>query len=481
MSDATAAPASGDGAVIATARAVRTGRASVVETVREAIDRLTGAVALNVLADERYEAALLEAAALDDERASGRDLGLLAGVPVLVKDLTDVAGLPTRQGSQLLAHVEPSPRSAPIVDRLRAAGAVVVGKSTLPEFAIEGHTANLLTGVTRNPWDPRWTPGGSSGGSAAAVAAGLVPVATATDGGGSVRIPAAFCGLVGLKPTNGVVGRWPVPDWIDLSTDGVFATTVADLALLLDVVAGPVAGDPGSWPVTALPASRVDPPAPRLFVAERTSDLGPLPDDVRHCFDASVHEFVRLLGTDPITVAPGELFGDHDPDLDWFTIAGAEHLAALGRSRIESQREQLHVSSQEFFDAAQLVSIDEYLAARRRRFDVVRTLDLLLGDDGLLVTPTVAVSGILAQGWLPGDRSGLLPPHVYSTAVQNMSGLPALTLPATPLPDGRPFGLQITAPRWRDGWLLQLAAEWELRHPWQRHPDGYDDFATAWT
>ncbi len=113
------------------------------------------------------------------------------------------------------------------------AGAVVVGKSTLPEFAIEGYTANLLTGVTRNPWNLAYSTGGSSGGSAAAIAAGLVGVATATDGGGSIRIPASLCGLVGLKPTNGVVGRWPAPDWIDYSTDGPFATSSDDSASAL--------------------------------------------------------------------------------------------------------------------------------------------------------------------------------------------------------------------------------------------------------
>ena len=107
------------------------------------------------------------------------------------------------------------------------AGAVVVGKSNLPEFATEGYTDNLIFGVTRNPWQPDYSPGGSSGGSAAALASGMVPIATATDGGGSIRIPAAFCGLVGLKPTHGIIGRWPVPDWIDMSTEGPFATSAA--------------------------------------------------------------------------------------------------------------------------------------------------------------------------------------------------------------------------------------------------------------
>src|SRR5262249_61958446 len=117
--------------------------------------------------------------------------------------------------------------------RLRAEGAVIVGKTALSEFACEGYTANLATGVTRNPWATAFSPGGSSGGSAAALVAGMVPVATATDGAGSIRVPAACCGLVGIKPTHNLVGRRPIPDWIDLSTDGPFATTVGHLRLLL--------------------------------------------------------------------------------------------------------------------------------------------------------------------------------------------------------------------------------------------------------
>jgi Asp-tRNA(Asn)/Glu-tRNA(Gln) amidotransferase A subunit family amidase len=120
----------------------------------------------------------------------------------------------------------------------------VVGKTNTPELAFEGYTDNRIFGATRNPWALDFSPGGSSGGSAAALAAGLAPIATATDGGGSIRIPAALCGLAGIKPTNGVIGRRPIPDWIDLSTDGPLAVTVADLALLLQLEAGPVDGDP---------------------------------------------------------------------------------------------------------------------------------------------------------------------------------------------------------------------------------------------
>ncbi|MHB1251882.1 MAG: amidase family protein, partial [Acidimicrobiales bacterium] len=201
------------------ARAVRERRISATTLVSASIERLERASELNVTADTFYDSALREAQRIDDE---GITHGRLLGIPTLVKDLDNLRGHPTRKGSLALRDVAAASTNGVVPGRLLREGAVVVGKSTLPEFAIEGYTANLLTGVTRNPWNLDYSPGGSSGGSAAAVAAGLVGVATATDGGGSIRIPASLCGLVGLKPTNGVIGRWPAPDWIDYSTDGPF-------------------------------------------------------------------------------------------------------------------------------------------------------------------------------------------------------------------------------------------------------------------
>src|SRR5512144_397347 len=153
-------------------------------------------------------------------------------------------GMRTTFGSLAFEDAPAATTDALVVARLRAAGAIVVGRTNLPEFATEGYSSNLLWGTTRNPWNPERTTGGSSGGSAAALAAGMAAIATATDGGGSIRIPAAYCGLAGLKPTNGVIGRDPIPDWIDLSTDGPFSPHADDLAVLLDVLRGPTSGDP---------------------------------------------------------------------------------------------------------------------------------------------------------------------------------------------------------------------------------------------
>ena len=434
--------------------------------------------ALRFLAAERFTAALDEAAAQD---RSGRT-GPFAGMPVLVKDLHDVAGMPTRAGSLLLQAAPAATSSAPSVERLVRSGAIVVGKTTLPEFAIEGYTANLLEGATANPWDTALSPGGSSGGSAAALASGSVPLATATDGGGSARIPAACCGLLGLKPTTGLIGRWPTPDWMTLSTDGVMATTATLLEAHLRVIAGPVAGDllaPSSAAVAATLATRL-PERPRLIAMARTSDLGDLPASVARAFDEAVATVEGLLATSATWRLPGSLGFEGDPDLDWFTLAAPEHLASIAALGVDDPDAPLHPASRAFFDPAHDIDLAGYLAAARRRSTTVRVIDELLGDDGLLLTPTLISEGFAPDGRLqPDDALGGLPPAVYNTALENMTGSPAISLPAGLLDSGLPFGLQVVAPRWCDGWLLELARRWETAHPWPSVAPGYSPFPGA--
>lgn len=465
----------------AVAAAVSARRTSAVAMVAEALDRIARLdPAINAVVALRAEAAYREAEAVDAAVARGAPAGPLAGVPVLVKDLEDVAGMPTTQGSRLFADGPPAVHDSLIPARLRAAGAIVIGKSNLPEFATEGFTANLLFGPTRNPWAPGCSPGGSSGGSAAAVAAGLVPIATATDGGGSIRIPAAFCGLVGLKPTHGVIGRYPPHDWIDFSTFGPFATSVVDLRLLLEVESGPAAGDP-----TARPrgwAMEPTPPPARLFAAQRTSDLGPLPPGIARSFEEAVRALAQVLSLPVTWIEPRDFFTDGDPDLDWFTLATAEHVAALGRERVVANLGRLHPATRAFMEVGLAIGVDEYLAARRRRFGYVRRLDELLGRSDLLLTPTVASEGWDANGRLtPEHEPGMLPPEVYSTAVQNMTGHPAISLPAGRSGNGVPFGLQVTAPRHADDLLLDIAGAWEAAHPWPEVAPGYEPFGRSVT
>lgn len=466
--------------VTAIAQTVASGRARAVDMVEEALRRIErDDGAINAVIGLRADEAIEEAAALDRAIGSGTPVGALAGVPVLIKDMEDVAGMRTTFGSMLFADSPPAARDGAIPAALRAAGAIIVGKTNLPEFATEGYTDNLLFGATHNPWAPGWSPGGSSGGSAAAMAAGMVPFATATDGGGSIRIPAAFCGLVGIKPTQGSIPRYPPHDWLDLSTPGPFATTVSDLRLLLAVETGiGIAGDPSAFPA----AMDVGMPArpTRLLAAHRTSDLGPLPSSVVSMFDPAVTAMSEVLGLDVTWLEPGQFFEEGDPDLDWFILATAEHVAALGRDRVSDGLDRMHPAARSFLGAGLAVGIDDYLAARRRRFHHVRRLDDLLGHSGLLLTPTVASDGWSADGRLTPDGAPTqLPPEVYSTAVQNVTGHPAISLPAGLSGIGVPFGLQVTGPRFADAMLLDVAEKWERTHPWPLVASGYRPFVVG--
>ena len=463
------------GAVRATADAIASGRATAVEAVEECVRRIRERDgALGSVVALRVEDALAEAAELDARRASGAAVGPLHGVPVLVKDLEDVAGMPTRKGSRLLVDAAPAAADEVVPALLRRAGAVVVGKTNLPEFATEGFTDNLLDGTTRNPWDLAQTPGGSSGGSGAALAAGLVPVATATDGGGSVRIPASVCGLVGIKPTHGAVGRWPAADWLDLSTYGPMATTVDDLRLLLSLMTGVVAGDPDSAPFPVEEGRRPR----RVVVAERTSPLGPLPAAVAQVFHAAATAMAQVLGAEAVVLDHHELFADlGDPDLDWFVLAPAEHVNALGRTFVEQNLDAMHPATAEFMRHGLTIDVDDYLAARRRRTLYTRRLDELLADGTVLLTPTVAVDTWYADGRTALDGAvGMTPPSAFSTAVQNLTGHPAVSVPAGRHASGLPFGLQVTGARWSDASLLDVAELWEQARPWPRTAPGYDEF-----
>jgi Asp-tRNA(Asn)/Glu-tRNA(Gln) amidotransferase A subunit family amidase len=463
-------------AVIAAVRdAIASRKVSAEEVVRHAFERIErhdGAI--NAVIALRADEAIAEAQALDRTGGAG---GPLAGVPVLVKDLEDVAGMRTTQGSLLFADAPPAQADGLVPSRLRAAGGIVVGKTNLPEFASEGYTSNLVFGTTRNPWALDWSPGGSSGGSAAAVAAGMAPIATATDGGGSIRIPAAFCGLVGLKPTNGVIGRRPIPDWIDFSTDGPFATTVADLRLLLSIESGPVAGDPTALP-KPYPAAGERPS--KLYASPRLSGVEALPDAVTEIFEAALEAAGNALGMRIARLEPEALWPEGGPEGEWVTLAAVEHVHRLGREFVRAGLDRMHPSARSFMEYGLGVSIDDYMAARRRRFDFVRQFDELLGADAVILSPTVVATGFLADGRLTLQAApGMLPSGVYNTEVANITGLPAISLPAGICANGVPFGLQVMAPRYRDGMLLDLAEAWEKERPWPLVAPGYESFEVA--
>jgi Asp-tRNA(Asn)/Glu-tRNA(Gln) amidotransferase A subunit family amidase len=274
---------------------------------------------------------------------------------------------------------------------------------------------------------------------------------------------------VGLKPTNGVIGRDPIPDWIELSTDGPFSLHADDLAVLLDVIGGPTAGDPTAQ--QARPP-KGEPEIGRVFAIERFTDFGPLPSETATLLDVASASFADAVGREPEVITPHELFGDRRIDDDWFTIAGAEHAHLFGRVWFDRHAAELHPSTRIYLENGFAVSLEMYMTARRRRFEYVRAMDELLGDDGLLLSPVMAVDACPAEGWDEGTGA-----DPYCCAAQNITGHPALSLPAGSFPSGVPFGLQVTGPRYRDDLLLDIARRWELSNPWPLAAPGYEPFA----
>jgi Asp-tRNA(Asn)/Glu-tRNA(Gln) amidotransferase A subunit family amidase len=459
------------------AAAVRRREISSAELVRRSLDRIERLnPALNAVVLVRAEAALEDARGVDAAVARGDEVGPLAGLPLLVKDNEDVAGLPTTYASLLRRDAPPATRDHEVIARLRGAGAVVVGKTNLPEFALEGFTDNRLFGVTRNPWAPAWTPGGSSGGSGAAIAAGMAAIATGTDGGGSIRIPASFCGFVGLKPTNGLIGRDPTPSWIDLSTKGPMATTVADARLLLDVMRGPVAGDP-----TAVPSwePRDDAWPARIVATPRMCAYGPLPDGIEASWQRTLASLAAAAELPVETIDPPFPTSIDD---DWYTLVALEERVWVGGEELDARAGELTAYLRYANELAKRTSADAYVAARRRRFEMVKLLDHLVGDDAVVVSPTMCVDGFLADGRFPDagdDEVDATPIGAYNTAAANVTGHPAISVPAGVSANGVPFGLMITGPRFRDDVVLALAERWEAAAPWPLAAPGYEPFDVA--
>lgn len=427
---------------------------------------------LNAVTAVRADRALEEARVVDERGAEGP----LAGLPLLVKDNTDLAGAVTHFGSRTMLGRPPAERSEITVERLVGAGAIVVGRTNIPEFAFQGYTDNDLFGPTRNPWGSDRSPGGSSGGSGAALAAGLAPLATGTDGGGSIRTPATFCGLVGLKPTAGLVGRRPIPSWLECSTQGPLASTVADARLLLDVMRGPVEGDPSAAPEWT---PRREMPS-RVVVTTRTWDFGPLPPEVDEPFRVALGAIERDLGLpideiDPASLFPAAMANGGDPARDWYVTVAVEELHWLGRSFVEESLERFGAPFRAEMERALRYTVADYLAARHRRFDYAADLDRLLGPDAVLVCPTHGYEGWAPDGTLPGtDR--VAGPEGYNTGEFNLSGHPSLSVPAGTCPNGLPFGILINGPRWRDDLVLEMASAWERAHPWPMVAPAFEPF-----
>jgi len=446
------------------ADAVRRGDRSAVEVLDEA----AGALArdderLNAFVHVDLDLARRAAEAVDAAVARGEDPGPLAGVPFGVKDLEDCAGMPTSHGSLWFKGGPPAAADDVDVARLRAAGAVPVGKTSAPEFGIVSFASTKAWGVTRNPWLPDRTPGGSSSGSAAAVAAGLVPLATASDGGGSIRIPAAFCGLVGHKPSFGRVPH-PQPMTSQTTSVGVVTTTVADAARCLDVQAGPDDRDRTSLPP---PGLRYEEAVEALDVtglrARWSLDLG----FVEHV-DPEVAELARA-GAEELAAAAGLALDDARVELpdatrvwlqsgvlsDW-VIDGLEE-------RWPARKAELMGFTRRGFESSESLTVPAVGRIHRRRFAFEQAVAAIFGEVDVLLTPSTAVPAFAAEGPPPGGA--LATPF---TMLANLCWNPSTSVPVGYTSEGLPVGLLVTARRHRDDVCLRLARVLEQARPWPR-------------
>jgi len=444
---------------------VRTGELHPRELVAEALRRIEAHdPPLNAVVALRAQEALADAERVDPS-------GPLAGLPVLVKDLIDVAGMPTTMGSDWLADAPSATADGLVVARLRAAGAIVVGKSNTPAFAHTGFTTNRLFGITRNPWNHHRSPGGSSGWSAAALAAGMVPLATTSDGGGSVRIPASACGLVGYKPTTGAVGRDVKPAWPSLSTLGATATSVADVTVEASVILGGTPGDPMSIPSGAID---LQPRRPRRVIATPTFRAD-VDADVRRAFDAACASF-EAAG---VEVVQRSGLVPTDATLAWFTIASADLAHALEPHRNRWEEAEDSLALMLGFGAA--VTTADYLAADDTRWLLSAAIDAVVCDpeapDTILMSPVTNVGSWGPEGPLP-TRAGTTDDLAIATNTTdlNMTGHPAVSVPTGFDDHGVPVGMQLVSARYDDGLALGAAALLEEVAPWPLHPAGYSPF-----
>jgi len=456
--------------VTAAAGAVRAGEVSARELVEDSIDRIDrGDGALNTFVHLDPDGALAAADRIDGARRRGEPLGPLAGVPFGVKDLEDCAGMPTTRGSRWYADGPPASSDDLHVGRFRSAGAVPVGKTATPEFGAWGYTASPLLGVTRNPWDPTRTPGGSSGGTAAAVSAGFVPFGTASDGGGSIRGPAASCGLPGLKPTYGRVPSFGTTRLAQNAVNFALATTVSDTALLLDVAAGPDPRDRTSHPPTGI---RYTDAVEQLDVtglrATWSTDLGFV------VVDPEVEQLARAAAERLVTAAALE-GTDTDVQFDdyiltYVFVEGADQFVGLPTGWADRLDELDPLVVDSWRSSTQVTLVSAARVEERRRLLEYRVAELFERTD-VLLTPTNACPPFAAGGPMPeeiGGRQCHAGHAALLTMLANLANLPAISLPAGRTSDGLPVGLMVTAPRHREDLCLRLARIWEQTNPWPR-------------
>ncbi|MBB1152972.1 MULTISPECIES: amidase [Amycolatopsis] len=444
--------------------AYATGELSPVEATKSALQNIEdrdGEVNAYCLVDA--ERALEQAKAAEARWRDGNPIGALDGVPASIKDIFLTQGWPTLRGSTSIPADQPWEVDSPVMARMREAGLVVLGKTTTPEIAWKGVTDSALAGITRNPVNPRMTAGGSSGGSAAAVAAAMGELSVGTDGGGSIRIPASFCGIVGMKPTHGRVPLFPASPFGPLAHAGPMARSVDDTALLLDVLALPDHRDPTGLapPISAYrEAVRRD---VRGLIAAYSPALGFA--DVDPEVAAIVQSAVQSLADAGLQVEqadPG--FADPKDAFDVLWSAGAakslEAFPPGSESRIDPGLRRV-------WEQGRTYSAGDYLDATAER----AALGILMGEFhtryDVLLTPTVPIPPFEAGHDVPpGSGMTEWPEWTPFTYPFNMTQQPAISVPAGRTESGLPVGLQIVGPRHSDDLVLAVAKLLEEVRPW---------------
>ncbi len=455
---------------------VHTGQVSSTELVTAALERIEQLQpTLNAFVHIDADGALKAAAGIerDDPRP-------FAGVPIAIKDTTSVAGMPYTMASDIFGDFVPGHDSF-VTRRIREAGFVLVGKTNMPEFGILPVSEPRRYGPTRNPWDTDRTPGGSSGGSAAAVAAGMVPLAHGSDGGGSIRIPAACTGLVGLKPTRGRISRGPELGDDYLVQDGSLTRTVAETAVMLDLLSGYEVGDTTWAPPPSEPfadAAKRDPGRLRIGYTMTAAIEAPLDPE---CESATLNaaQLMSELGHDVEEVeapwAGQEL-------LEIFTMAFATpiamgmHFGGMVTGR-EPTAELVEPLSWTMWNGIRERSALDYLLARTQLGAVSRDIIALWETYDVILTPALAerpvaigeIDACSDDPWEDFRRSGLFTPY---TAIYNVSGQPAISVPLFHGDDGLPTAVQLGGRPAGEGTLLSLAAQLEAARPWaDRRPE----------
>jgi Asp-tRNA(Asn)/Glu-tRNA(Gln) amidotransferase A subunit family amidase len=425
---------------------------------------------LNTVVAMREHEALLVDARRSEERVMSGEARPLEGIPLGVKDLEDVEGLITSQGS-LPFRSQVAEQDSTQVSRLRRAGAIVLGKTNTPEFGHTAITKNLVYGATRSPWNLERTPGGSSGGSAAALAGCVLPLVTASDGGGSIRIPASFTGAFGLKPSFGRVPRGPFIRWSYAGTSvyGPLTKTVEDAALFMDQVVGHSNYDPSSLPhpgISYLETVRKPPPdalrigySPDLGYAVVQSDIASSVEEASREFEKMGHRIELMEGGPPLIGSDWNLISSFENASRLHSLL-PEHEEDFTKAFLDGVKRAWDMPPERWGEAARKRNlVNDWCAETFKSFD-------------LIITPTVPYDPVPAKGPFPEETEGReqVPAGVAAFTVPfNQSGHPAATVRIGFSSAGLPMGMQIVGNRHREDLVLQAARAFEKERPWHPH------------